>query len=82
VAAPGSELLRQHKGLARARDVGPVAVEVGDEALDVLALHRAIERRLIVELIGGLMDRGISEAPEPPGLLHAERLAASGMCTV
>lgn len=49
------KLLRQHKGLARARDIRPVAVEVGDQPLHVLALHRALERGFVRELICRLM---------------------------
>jgi hypothetical protein len=34
---------------------GPIAVEVCDEALQIVALHRAIERGFVGELISRLM---------------------------
>jgi hypothetical protein len=33
----------QHEGVARARHIGPIAVEVGNQSLEVLALHRALQ---------------------------------------
>src|SRR5579872_4318198 len=67
------ELLREHESIARARDVRPVAVEIGDQAFHVVALHRTLERGVVVELIRRLMHGGIGQTPEPPGLPDAER---------
>src|SRR5689334_18507057 len=39
----------------------------------MLALHYAIERSFVGELISCLVNGGVREAPEPPGLLHPER---------
>ena len=71
--ASSSEFLRQHQHLARARHVGPVAVEIGDQPLHVRPLHRAIQRGLIGKLIHRVMQRWIGEAPVAPRLHGAER---------
>ena len=42
----------------------------------------AIERRAVGELIGRLVHRRIGVAPEPPGLLGAERLRGVGQMFV
>ena len=73
-----AEFLRQHENLARTRDIGPVAIEVGDQPLHVRAIHGAIERGLVGELVARLMQRGIADAPEPPRLLDAKRLGGVG----
>src|SRR3954454_2921557 len=70
--SPRPKLLRQHKSLARARDTGPVAVEIGDQPLHVLTLHRTVQRGFIGELIRRLMNGGIADAPKPPSLLGAK----------
>src|SRR4051812_1109606 len=51
------QFLRQHQHLARAGDVGPVAVEVGDEPFHLIATGTAFERGLIGELIHRLVQR-------------------------
>ena len=72
------EFLGQHEGLAGARDIRPVAVEIGDQPLHVGAIDGAIERGLVSELIGRLMQARIGKAPEPLGLGDAERLRRVG----
>src|ERR1700733_13790225 len=64
--SPRRKLLRQHQNLARARDAGPVAVEVGDQPLHVVAVHRALQRGLVGEFISRLIQRGVCKAPETP----------------
>jgi hypothetical protein len=76
------EFLGQHEGLARARDIRPVAVEIGDQPFHVGAIDGAIERGLVSELIGRLMHAGIGKAPEPPGLRNAERPRRVGQMLV
>src|SRR6266446_2019281 len=73
-----TELFRQHQKLARAGDPGPVAVKVGHQPFQVIAVHRPVQRGLVGELVGRLMQRGIAEAPEPPGLFDAERFCRVG----
>src|SRR5260370_7670404 len=73
-----NNLLGEQKKLAGAGDVGPIAVEVGHQPLQVIAIHRPVKRGLIGELVGGLMQRGIADAPETPGLFDAERLRRVG----
>ena len=73
-----AELLGQHKKFPRAGDVGPVAVEVGHQPLQVIAIHRPVKRGLVGELVGRLMQRGIADAPETPGLFDAELLRRVG----
>ena len=68
-----TELFRQHQKLARAGDPGPVAVKVGHQPFQIVTVHRAVQRGLVGELVGRLMQRGIAEAPEASGLFHAER---------
>src|SRR5712664_2759450 len=77
-----AELLGQHEKLPRAGDVGPVAVEVGHQPLQVIAIHRPVKRGLVGELVGRLMQRGIADAPETPGLFDAERLRRVGRCSL
>lgn len=48
------KFLRQHERLARTLDLRPVAIEVVDQPLLILALHRAIEGGFVRELIGCL----------------------------
>src|SRR3977135_3512758 len=72
------ELFREHENLARARHVGPAAVEFGDQRLERVPARGAIERGLIGEFISRLMQRGIADTPEPPRLRGAERLYGIG----
>src|SRR5262245_11148595 len=69
----GGKLSGEHEGLARASHVRPVAIEVGNQPLHVVALHRTIERGLIGELVGRLMNGRIGQRPEAPRLDDAER---------
>ena len=78
IGSPRGKFLRQHQNLARARDAGPVAVEVGDQPLHVVAVHGALQRSLVGEFIGRLMQRGIANAPEPPRFPGAEHLCRVG----
>src|SRR5258708_29352991 len=71
-ASPRAELFREYKNLACTGDIGPAAVELGDQRFQRIAAHRPIERGLIGELVTGLMQGGIAHAPEPPRLLDAE----------
>jgi hypothetical protein len=41
--SPRPKLLGQHQRVAHARDVGPVAIEIGDQPFHILALHGAVE---------------------------------------
>src|SRR5439155_22760961 len=50
-----AEFLRQHEDLAGALDLGPAAVEFGDQRLQRFATRGAIERGLVRELIRCLM---------------------------
>src|SRR3569833_843351 len=61
-----------HEAFTRARHLGPVAIEVGNQPLHLLAADGARERGRIIELIRRLVHRGIGEAPEPPRLARAE----------
>src|SRR5260370_42475871 len=77
-----NNLLGEQKKLAGAGDVGPIAVEVGHQPLQVIAIHRPVKRGLIGELVGGLMQRGIADAPETPGFSTPNDFAASGGCSL
>src|SRR5258708_29307482 len=80
-ASPRAELFREYKNLACTGDIGPAAVELGDQRFQRIAVHRPIERGLIGELVTGLMQGGIVHAPEPPRLLDAECFCGVGqMC--
>src|SRR6267154_3426954 len=73
-----TEFFGQHQKLARAGDPGPVAIKVGHQPFQVTAVHRPVQRGLVGELVGRLMQRGIAEAPEAPRLFHAERFCGVG----
>src|SRR5258708_37252357 len=77
-ASPRAELFREYKNLACTGDIGPAAVELGDQRFQRIAVHRPIERGLIGELVTGLMQGGIVHAPQPPRLLDAEGFCAVG----
>jgi len=68
----GVERLREQQRLARARHIRPVAIEVGDEALEILALHGARERGLIGKFVHRQMNGRIAETPEPSSLSCAK----------
>ena len=72
------KLLRQHHDLAGAGDIGPAAVEFSDQRLQRIAAGAPLKRRQVGEFIRGLMQRGLADAPEPPGLLDAERFRGVG----
>ena len=74
--SPRAEFLRQHENLAGALDLGPAAVPFGDQRLQRFSIRGAFERGLIGEFICRLVDRGIADAPESPGLLHPKRLCS------
>src|SRR5919204_5962983 len=61
VALPQSrslaELFRQDERVAGPRHIRPVAIEVGDEAREILAFHGALKRGFVIELKGGLVHR-------------------------
>src|SRR3954466_9932214 len=69
-----AKILRQHQNLPRARHAGPAAVELGDQRLQRVAAGGALKRGLVGKFIHRQVQRGIAGAPEPPRLLHAERL--------
>jgi len=50
-----SKFLRENKALARALHIRPIAIEVRDQTLQVLALHGALERGFIGKFIRRLM---------------------------
>ena len=76
-----TKLLSQHQRFAGARDVGPVAVEIGHQPLEVGPVHRTLQRGLVRELIHRLMQARIGQAPEPPAFLTPNDFDASGRCS-
>ena len=77
-AARSTERLHLPERLTRARHLGPVAIEIGGELLDRLALQHRVQRRLVSEFVHGQMQRRIVQAPEPPGLCDTECLHGIG----
>src|ERR1700732_384608 len=74
IPSPGPVFLSEFKNFTRARHIRPGAVEVRDQRLHGFAVHGAIERGAVGELIGRLMNGRIAHAPEPPRLVDPERL--------
>src|SRR5216683_2252271 len=78
VSSPRATFFRQHQKLARARNPGPVAVKIRHQPSQIVAVHRPVQRGLVGELVARLMQRGIAEAPEPPGFFDAEGFCGVG----
>src|SRR5271167_361180 len=73
-------LLRRHllddfENLAPARHaVTPDAIEIGDQRLDLFGADQRLSLDDVVELVKGVMDRGIALAPAAPAALRTENV--------